>query len=102
MVRRKREKRKRPLFALPKGIVLLATPEGWCYSVLTVDGGMLCGRLSDELLDPEPALAAAVTMVEDLARDLHDTTVEVTWDPRREPWSWTGQVTAVAADRAGP
>ncbi|MFJ3520552.1 hypothetical protein [Streptomyces sp. NPDC090131] len=29
MVRRKKVKRKRPVFGIPKGIVLLATPEGW-------------------------------------------------------------------------
>ncbi|MFE9636110.1 hypothetical protein [Streptomyces sp. NPDC006463] len=89
----RREKKKRPSFGLPKGIVLLATPDGWRHSVLTVEGGMLCGRLSEELLDPEVAQTAAATMLKELARDFHDTTVEVTWDPRQEPWAWTGQVT---------
>ncbi|WP_328929602.1 hypothetical protein OG429_36870 [Streptomyces sp. NBC_00190] len=92
MVRRKREKDKRPPFGMPKGIVLLATPDGWRHSVLTVEDGMLCGRLSDELLDPEAALAAATTMLKELARDFHDSAVEVTWDPRQEPWTWTGHV----------
>ncbi|MFF9120499.1 hypothetical protein ACF09Y_33860 [Streptomyces massasporeus] len=47
MVRRKPEKKRRPPFGMPKGIVLLTTPEGWRHSVLTVEGGMLCGRLAD-------------------------------------------------------
>ncbi|WP_217236411.1 hypothetical protein [Streptomyces sp. AC555_RSS877] len=29
MVRRKKAKKKRPVWGIPKGIVLLATPEGW-------------------------------------------------------------------------
>ncbi|WP_369149083.1 hypothetical protein [Streptomyces sp. R44] len=91
-----RQKKKRPPFGLPGGIVLLATPEGWRHSILTVDGGMVCGRLSEVLLDPEVALAAAATMLKNLARDFHDTTVEVTWEPRQEPWTWRGEVTAVS------
>lgn len=88
----------RPPFGMPKGTVLLATPDGWRYSVLTMEGGMLCGRLSDEPLDPEGA-PAATTMVNELACDFHDSTVEVTWDPRPEPWSWTGRVIPVSGGR---
>ncbi|MFE2601465.1 hypothetical protein [Streptomyces sp. NPDC057617] len=44
------------------------------------------------------ALAAATTMLKELARDSHGTTVEVTWDPRQEPSTWTGQVIAVRGD----
>ncbi|GGW67492.1 hypothetical protein [Streptomyces xantholiticus] len=73
----------------------MATPEGWRHSILMVEGGMLCGRLSDGLLEPEAALAAAATTLKKLARDFHDTTVEVTWD-RQEPWAWTGRVVPVA------
>ncbi|WP_158710031.1 hypothetical protein [Streptomyces katrae] len=98
----RRQKERRPPFGLPKGIVLLATPDGWRHSVLTAEGSMLCGRLSDELLDPEAALSAAGTMVTDLARDFHDTKVEVTWDPRQEPWTWTGQVTPLMDDEKDP
>ncbi|WP_406055117.1 hypothetical protein OG462_05890 [Streptomyces sp. NBC_01077] len=97
-----RRQKNRPPFGLPKGIVLLATPDGWRHSILTVEGGMVCGRLSDELLDPEAALSAAVTMVRELARDFHDTRVDVTWDPRREPWTWTGQVTPLLDDETDP
>ncbi|MFD5586509.1 hypothetical protein ACFWII_22235 [Streptomyces sp. NPDC127063] len=95
MVKRQRQKKKRPSFGLPKAIVLLATPDGWRHSVLTVEGGMLCGRLSDVPADADPAEArtAAATMVMWLARHFHETEVEVTWDPPREPCSWTGQVT---------
>ncbi|MGV9624963.1 hypothetical protein [Streptomyces sp. NPDC003487] len=95
MVKRQREKKKRPSFGLPKAIVLLATPEGWRHNVLTVEGGMLCGRLSDVPADADSAEArtAAATMVIWLARRFHETEVEVTWDPPRELWSWTGQVT---------
>ncbi|MBT2444777.1 hypothetical protein J7E93_32720 [Streptomyces sp. ISL-36] len=92
---RKREKRKRPSFGMPKGIVLLATPKGWRHSVLTVEGGMLCGRLADVPInaDPHEARTAAAAMVVGLTRNFHDSDVEVTWDPPQEPWSWTGQVT---------
>lgn len=41
-------------------------------------------------------------MVTDLARDFHDTKAEVTWDPRREPWNWTGQVTPLMDDETDP
>ncbi|MFF3014838.1 hypothetical protein [Streptomyces sp. NPDC057939] len=91
----RRQKKQRPLLGLPKGIVLLATPDGWRHSILTVQGGMLCGRLSDAILDPEQALAVAEKMLKELARDFHDMAVEVNWDPRLEPWTWTGQVIAV-------
>ncbi|MGW8361102.1 hypothetical protein ACWGK1_11090 [Streptomyces wedmorensis] len=77
---------------------MLATPEGWGHSIRTVEGGMVCGRLSTELLDPEVALAAAAANLKELARVLHDTAVEVVWDPRQEPWTWTGQVISVADD----
>ncbi|AJF63237.1 hypothetical protein SVTN_00505 [Streptomyces vietnamensis] len=96
----RRQKKKRPPFGLPKRIVLLATPEGWRHSILTVDGGMVCGRLSNELLDPEVALDAAATLLKECARDFHDNLVEVTWDPRQEPWTWTGEVIPVSGDEA--
>ncbi|MFC9398676.1 hypothetical protein ACFTWS_36865 [Streptomyces sp. NPDC057027] len=96
MVRRKKEKKKRPAWGIPKGIVLLATPEGWRTSVLT-ESGMLCGRLDVPIsTDPQDARAAAAVMVTELARDFHDTDVEVSWDPPQEPWSWTAQVTLAA------
>ncbi|OQR59696.1 hypothetical protein B6E66_33990 [Streptomyces maremycinicus] len=83
---------------MPKGIVLLATPEGWRHSVLTVEGGMLCGRLADVPVDagPAEARAAATAMVVGLARDFHEVRVDVTWDPPQEPESWTAQVTVAA------
>ena len=97
MVRRKKE-RKRPAWGVPKEIVLLATPEGWRTSVLT-ESGMLCGRLDVPInTDPQNARAAAAVMVTELARDFHDTDVEVSWDPHREPWLWTAQVTVATDD----
>ncbi|UUU38041.1 hypothetical protein [Streptomyces sp. NBC_00162] len=99
MARRKKEKKKQPVFGIPKGIVLLATPEGWRTSVLTMEGGMFCGRLDISInTDPQDARAAAAVMVTELARDVHDTDVEVNWDPPQEPWSWTAQVTLTAED----
>ncbi|MEW1694844.1 hypothetical protein [Streptomyces sp. NPDC091278] len=96
-MRRKRE-RKRPDWGVPKGIVLLATPEGWRITVLTVEGGMLCGRLDVPVsTDPQDARAAAGAMVKDLARDFHGTEVEVNWDPPVEPWSWTARVALALA-----
>lgn len=53
---------------------------------------MLCGRLDIPIKDSQDARAAAAVMVVELARDVHDTDVEVTWDPPPEPWSWTAQV----------
>ncbi|MCX5171264.1 hypothetical protein [Streptomyces antibioticus] len=95
MARRKQETKRRPPFGMPKGIVLLATPEGWRHSVLTLEGGTLCGRLADVPVDADPATARAATaaMVAGLARDVHGARVDVTWDPPREPGSWTAQVT---------
>lgn len=99
MVRRKKEKEKRPPFGIPKGIVLLATPDGWRHSVLTVEGGMLCGRLDVPInADPQDARAAAAAMATGLARDFHGTDVEVNWDPPQEPRSWTAQVTLAAGN----
>ncbi|MFJ2235054.1 hypothetical protein [Streptomyces sp. NPDC087859] len=95
MVGRKRQKKRRLPSGMPKGIVLLATPEGWRHSVLTEEGEMLCGRLAEVPLDAGPAAAraAAEAMVAGLAHDFHQERVTVTWDPPREPGSWTAQVT---------
>ncbi|WP_426402847.1 hypothetical protein ACN9M0_00515 [Streptomyces sp. R-07] len=96
MVRRKREKRKRPSFGMPKGVILQATPEGWRCSVFTVNGGTLCGGLMTAVpaaADPARAQIAAAAWVVGLAHDFHGTDVEVTWEPLRELSSWTGQVT---------
>ncbi|MER5375892.1 hypothetical protein [Streptomyces sp. NPDC002553] len=98
MVRREREKKRRPVFGIPKSIVLLATPEGWRHSVLTVEGGMLCGRLADVPVDAGPAgaRAAAAAMVVQLAHDFHEIRVDVAWDPPRSPGAWTAQVTVAS------
>ena len=99
MVRRKREKKRRPPFDMPKGIVLLATPEGWRHSVLTVDGGTHCGRLTDVPINAGPAEARATSaaMVVVLAHDFHEARVDVTWDLPQEPRSWTAQVTVAVS-----
>ncbi|MFI8320603.1 hypothetical protein [Streptomyces sp. NPDC085529] len=102
MTRRKKDRKRRPTFGVPKGIVLLATPEGWRMSVLTVEGGMLCGGLGVSIgADPQAARLAAAGKVAELAREFHSTDVEVRWDPPQEPWSWTAQVT-LAADNPRP
>ncbi|WP_423833489.1 hypothetical protein [Streptomyces manipurensis] len=94
MVRRKKEKGRRPVWGVPKGIVLLATPDGWRTGILTMEGGMLCGRLDVPVhTDPQAARAAAARMVTRLARDFHDIDVEVSWDVPEEPWSWTARIT---------
>ncbi|MET9059980.1 hypothetical protein ABZX99_19410 [Streptomyces antibioticus] len=76
---------------MPKGIVLLTTPEGWRHTILTLEGGMLCGHLADAT--PATARATATTMAAGLARDVHGVRVDVTWGPPREPGTWTAQVT---------
>ncbi len=83
---------------MPKGVVLVATPEGWRHSVLTVDGEVLCGHLAEVPVNADPAEARAATaaMVVGLAHDVHQAHVHVTWDPHREPGSWTAQVNAAA------
>ncbi|MFG1807812.1 hypothetical protein [Streptomyces sp. NPDC049040] len=101
MVRRREEKKKRPAWGIPKGIVLLAMPEGWRTSILT-ESGNLCGRLDVPInTDPQDARAAAAVMVTELARDFHDIDVEVSWGPPQEPWSWIAQVT-LATDGEPP
>ncbi|MFJ8584858.1 hypothetical protein ACIRD2_09380 [Streptomyces sp. NPDC093595] len=99
-----REKEKRPSFGMPRSIVLLATPEGWRHSVRTVEGGMLCGRLTEVSKDAHPheARTAAAAMVGELAQNLHEAGVEVTWDPPREPGTWTGHVILVTGDDKSP
>lgn len=99
MVRRERVKNRRPPFGMPRSIVLLATPEGWRHSVLTREGGMFCGRLTDvpAYIDPAEARAAVAAMVVGLARVFHEADIDVTWDPPQEPGSWTAQVTVAAA-----
>lgn len=95
MVRRERATKRRPPFGMPRSIVLLATPEGWRHSVHAEEGGMLCGRLADvpANTDPAEAQAAVAATVVGLAHDFHEADVDVTWDPPREPGSWTAQVT---------
>jgi hypothetical protein len=104
MARRKEQPRKRPDWGVPKGIVLFATPEGWCHSVLTPEGGMLCRRRLGlpANASSQDARDAAARMVTELARDFHDTGVEVIWNPPREPWSWTARVTPVAGNDPAP
>ena len=84
MVRRKREKERRPPFDLPKGIVLLATPEGWRHSVFTVDGGMHCGHLPGVPVNagPAEARAGAAAMVVGLAHDVGELVLHVRSLPR--------------------
>ncbi|WP_431040451.1 hypothetical protein ACQUSR_34040 [Streptomyces sp. P1-3] len=55
-------------------------------------------RLADVPVNADPAEArtAVAAMVAGLARDFHGADVEVTWNPPREPWAWTAQVTLVA------
>ncbi|MGW0964687.1 hypothetical protein [Streptomyces sp. NPDC002516] len=79
---------------MPTSIVLLATPEGWRHSVLTGEGGMLCGRLADLAADTDTAeaQAAVAAMVVGLAHDFHGADVDVIWDPPREPGSWTARI----------
>ncbi|MFG3149133.1 hypothetical protein [Streptomyces sp. NPDC048243] len=84
---------------MPSSIVLLATPDGWRHSVLTEEGGLLCGRLADVAANAHPAQAqdAAAAMVAGLAHDVHGADIDVTWDPPRAPGSWTARITVVTS-----
>jgi hypothetical protein len=59
---------------------------------------MLCGPLANVPVhaDPAEAWAAAVARAVGLAHGFHEADVDVTWDPPREPESWTAQVTVAA------
>jgi hypothetical protein len=94
MTGRTKRKRARPPFGRPRGVVLLATPDGWRHNLLTAEGAMVCGRLPEVPVDaaPEEARAAAAALVRDLARRFHGADVDVTWEPPRGPGSWTGRV----------
>ncbi|MEO3974867.1 hypothetical protein [Streptomyces sp. CAU 1734] len=98
----RREKRKRPSFGLPGSIALVATADGWRYSVRTEEGGMLCGRLGDGPPGPEAVPAVAGEMVRELALTFHGTAVEVVWEPLREPGSRTGRIVRVAGGGTAP
>ncbi|MFC9591901.1 hypothetical protein [Streptomyces sp. NPDC056944] len=93
-MRRRREKKRRPPFPLPKGLILLSTPDGWRHSLLDVKGGMACGALPHVPADADPreARAAAALMVRELARDFHGAEVDVVWEPPHDERSWTAQV----------
>ncbi|MFJ3922129.1 hypothetical protein [Streptomyces sp. NPDC090022] len=68
-----------------------------------MEGGMLCGRLDVPIdTDPQDARAAAARMVTELARDFHDTDVEVSWNPPLKPGAWTAHVTLAAGTDAAP
>ncbi|MGW4088390.1 hypothetical protein [Nocardia sp. NPDC004750] len=81
-------------YPMPASIVLIATPEGWRHSVLDTWGGMLCGRLAQIAADasPERARAAAVAMLRDVAREYHDTEIEVVWNGQEPEEMLTAQV----------
>ncbi|MEU9593371.1 hypothetical protein AB0D84_27105 [Streptomyces sp. NPDC048193] len=101
MVRRQRTKQRAP-FGRPKNITLLATADGWRYSVATEEGGTLCGRLADvpASADPAEARTAAEAMVTALAQDFHGANAEVTWGSAPERQSWTGEVTLATPPRS--
>ncbi|CAM5390806.1 hypothetical protein GCM10010329_57090 [Streptomyces spiroverticillatus] len=81
-------------FGVPQGIVLLETPDGWRHTVLTADGGLLCGRLDvAPHTDPQGARIAAEGLVRALARDVHGAEAEVSWDPPQDAGTWTARIT---------
>ncbi|WP_369384034.1 hypothetical protein [Streptomyces sp. cg36] len=96
---RRHTRKKGPLFAMPEGIVLLGTPDGWRHSIRTTAGGMVCGQLSQVPAgaEAETAQAAATTMLQELARDLYGASIEVTWEPAHSGDSLTGSVRATGA-----
>ncbi|MGI5359211.1 hypothetical protein ACQI4E_28385 [Streptomyces sp. CA-252508] len=95
-------RRRKPPHGMPRAVVLVATPDGWRHTVLTSEGGMLCGRLAGVPAgaDPRDARAAAAAVVVGLARDLHSAEVEVAWEASGDPRSWTGRVVPAATGGA--
>jgi hypothetical protein len=90
MVRRQRTKQRAP-FGRPRSISLLATPDGWRYSVATDVPASA---------DPAEARTAAEAMMTALAQDFHGADAEVTWGSAPERRSWTGQVTLAMPRRS--
>ncbi|MEU1232205.1 hypothetical protein [Streptomyces sp. NPDC005828] len=93
-MRRRREKKRRPPFPLPKALILLSRSDGWRYSLIDVKGGMACGALSDVPgdADPREARAVAARMVREAAKLFHGVDVDVVWEPAHDDRSWTAQV----------
>ncbi|MER7702477.1 hypothetical protein ABTX81_06225 [Kitasatospora sp. NPDC097605] len=90
----KRDKgRKRAPFGTPKDIILLATPHGWRHSLITSDGGFVCGHLPDvPVEDAEQAKERAAAMLSERGREFHGTVFEVVWEESTSPGSWTGHI----------
>ncbi|WP_327675571.1 hypothetical protein [Kitasatospora sp. NBC_00458] len=87
-------RRKRAPFGLPKDIVLVATPRGWRHSLVTSDGGFVCGHLPDlpAEADAELAKARATGMVRELGHGFHGAVLDVAWEEAGAPDSWVGRI----------
>ncbi|WP_157880393.1 hypothetical protein [Streptomyces katrae] len=85
---------KRGPYGIPKDIVLLATPSGWRHSTTTVDGTLICGRLTRVPITAtaEQAKEAAAALLVELGREFHRTALEVTWEPDQVPGSCSGRI----------
>ncbi|MET9539964.1 hypothetical protein ABZY16_21025 [Streptomyces sp. NPDC006553] len=97
----RRPKKQKPPFALPEGLILLSTPGGWRRSLITVNGGIVCGGSLPGVpadADPREARAAAVLDVQDLARTVHRTEVDVVWEPVHDNGSRSAQVRVIAGE----
>ncbi|MFJ5228415.1 hypothetical protein ACIQBJ_00830 [Kitasatospora sp. NPDC088391] len=78
---------------MPKDIVLLATPPGWRHSLVTSDGGFVCGHLPGiPVEDAERAKERAAAMLSELGREFHGAVFEVVWEESTSPDSWTGHI----------
>ncbi|CAL9336268.1 hypothetical protein SUDANB120_00173 [Streptomyces sp. enrichment culture] len=91
------------MFGLPKEVTLMATPDGWRHSLLTVDDGIVCGGAPHGLTaaaGPDAARAAATAWVVGAARDLHGVEVEVVWDTTWDPDFSSGTVVPAAGAEA--
>ncbi|MFJ2934750.1 hypothetical protein ACIO8G_18515 [Streptomyces sp. NPDC087219] len=99
----RRPKKPKPPFPLPEGLILSSTPDGWRRSLIVANGGIICGGCLPGVpadADPRDARAAAVLDVQDLARTLHQTEVDVVWEPAHAHAhaSWTAQVRVIAGE----
>ncbi|WP_272255328.1 hypothetical protein [Streptomyces xanthophaeus] len=102
MARRRRTKKQRPTFGIPREAVLMAAQDAWPYTFVADDLSGGCGKVpmpSDAAL--EDVQAAVSALLTDYTRSCHGVEIAVAWSPLT-PDSWVGRVSRVATDATPP